>query len=481
MRGNSKSRFVGFVIVLSVTLSSLTEAGDWPMWAGSHSRNMVSTAKNLPSKWDVKANANIRWSAVIGSQNYGNPVIQGDLLLVGTNNGAELNPEIKGDKGVLMCFRAADGEFLWQAVHDKLSAGRVNDWPEQGICSAPAIVGDRIYYVSNRCELVCADIKGFTDGENDGPFKDEKYVSKIDGDFVWILDMIEELGAFPHNLATSSPLVVGDIVYLLTSNGVDEGHLELPAPRAPSFIAVNKNTGKVVWEDASPGVDVLHGQWSSPAYAAVNGKGQVVFPGGDGWLYAFSHDGSGNLNPLWKFDCNPKDSEWALGGRGTRNNLISTPVYHDGKVFIGVGQDPEHGEGPGHLWAIDAGKKGDVTGTGVVWHFDKIGRTMSTVAIHDGLLYVAELAGYVYCLNVETGDLYWKHDVLAAIWGSPVVADGKVFIGDEDGDVVVLEAGKEGPEVISEMNMGSAVYTSATAIDGAIYLTNRSTLFCIGN
>ena len=92
-------------------------------------------------------------------------------------------------------------------------------------------------------------------------------------------------------------------------------------------------------------------------------------------------------------------------GRGTRNNIISTPVVYDDKVFVAVGQDPEHGEGVGHLWCIDASQTGDITETAVIWHFggEEFNRTMSTVAIDDGLLYISDLSGFLYCLDVNTG------------------------------------------------------------------------------
>ncbi len=158
--------------------------------------------------------------------------------------------------------------------------------------------------------------------------------------------MIGELDVFPHNLAAGSPLIVGDLLFTVTGNGVDEGHVNIPAPRAPSFVAVNKKTGELVWESAAPGDEHPPRQWSNPAYGVIGGKPQVIFPGGDGWLYSFEPK-TGKL--LWKFDCNPKDSVWELGRRGTRNNVISTPVIYDDMVYIGVGQDPEHGEGAGQL------------------------------------------------------------------------------------------------------------------------------------
>ena len=134
-----------------------------------------------------------------------------------------------------MAFRETDGKFLWQMTHKKLPSGRVNDWPEQGVCSSPAVVGDRVYYVSNRAEVLALDTEGFLDGENDGPYKDEESASEIDGDIVWSLDMYNELGVFPHNMAATSPLVVGDLLFVNTSNGVDESHVNIPSPRSPSF------------------------------------------------------------------------------------------------------------------------------------------------------------------------------------------------------------------------------------------------------
>ena len=458
-------------------------AGTWPMWGGTPSRNLVSLEKNMPVKWDVAKKQGVKWVSTLGSQSYGNPVIAGGKIFVGTNNELQRNPKVTGDKGVIMCFRQSDGEFLWQAIHDKLAAGRVNDWPEQGICSSGVVEGDRYYYVSNRCELVCVDTEGFMDGENDGPFKDEKITGPQAADFVWKLDMMsDELGVFPHNIATSSPVIVGDLVYLLTSNGVDEGHLNIPSPRAPSFLAVNKKTGELVWEDGSPADKILHGQWSSPAAGVVNGQGQVYFPGGDGWLYAFeptgSADGLGKL--IWKFDCNPKDSLWRLGGRGTRNSLIGTPVFHENRVYIAVGQDPEHGEGPGHLWAIDATGKGDVTESGRIWHVggDDYNRTLSTVAIADGLLYASDLSGFLYCFDAKTGRKYWTHDVLGAVWGSPYVVDGKVYLGDEDGDVVVLEHGKT-KKLLAENLMNDTVYGTPVAVDEVLYVMTRSRLYAL--
>jgi outer membrane protein assembly factor BamB len=485
----------------------------WPMWGGQLSRNMVNTREhNVPVKFGLDENGkkskNMVWEADLGSKAYGGPVVADGKVFVGTNNEKPRNPKIKGDKGILMCFRESDGTFLWQRVHDKLPAGRVWDWPREGICSTPFVEGKKLYYVSNRCAVVCATTGG----------KD-----------VWQLDMIKSLGVYPHNLSTSSPLVVGNTLFAVTSNGVDERHIDVPAPQAPSFLAVDKTTGKVVWQNNYPSVNLLelpkgvapekrfafikqlvnsgkllmHGQWSSPSYAVVKGQPQVIFPGGDGWMRAFNPRTG---EEVWKFDCNPKNSLYVLGPKATRNDFLATPVVHENRLYIGVGQDPEHDEGVGHFWCIDITKKGDISpkednfdpkapvnkGSGLVWHYggkgtpmQKIpqrnyvfGRTLSTAAVHDGLVYIAEMAGYIHCLDAKTGQRYWYHYLKSPVWSSPYYVDGKVYIGTDDGIVYVFAHGRE-KRILAENDVGSAVRATPVAANGRLYVQTENKLFAI--
>lgn len=465
----------------------LAARGEWPMWGGDAHRNMINPT--APVSYDFEPalspeeGKNLDWVSLLGSQTYGNPVVSGGKVFVGTNNGAEYRPQHQGDRGCVVCFDAASGEFLWQLTREKLTQGRVNDWPLQGICSTGAVEGDRLYVVTNRAELMCLDVEGFRDGENDGTVTDEVDAEMEDADIIWSLDMIEELGVFPHNLATSSPVVWGDHVFALTSNGVDEAHLEVPAPRSPCFIAVNKHTGELAWEDNAPRNKILHGQWSSPTIGVVDGKAQVYYAGGDGWLYALDPETG---EQLWKFDLNPKDSKWELYGRGTRNAVIATPVFHENSVILAVGQDPEHGEGVGHIYRIDATGSGDVTESGQIWHLggvDEEGeylfrRTISTVAIHDGLVYAPDLSGRLHCIDFESGERYWEADLLSGIWGSPMVADGKVFLGNEDGELVVFAEGKE-EQQLGSIFFNSSIYSTPSIAGGKMYVSDRSRLYCL--
>ncbi len=121
---STKSIAIIFLTLLSAAVCALAPivsasdpgSGDWPMWGGTPDRNMVSNMKGLPTTWDVKTKKNVKWVAQLGSQSYGNAVVAGGMVFVGTNNEGLRDPKITGDKGVLMAFREADGQFMWQMV-----------------------------------------------------------------------------------------------------------------------------------------------------------------------------------------------------------------------------------------------------------------------------------------------------------------------------------------------------------------------------
>jgi outer membrane protein assembly factor BamB len=515
------ARIIGVTAAVLVVAAAIADDKSSPangvaMFGGGPHRNMVNLAvKNLPEEFDIGDKTNIKWSAKLGTRAYGGPVISGGKVYAGTNNYAPRNQRDTRlrkdgkreplDKGVLMCFDEATGKFLWQHVSDKLPSGQVNDWPHEGVCSSPAIEGDRVYYVSNRCDVVCLDANGLADG-NQG-VQDEQYKDSTDADVIWRYDMMKELNVFPHNLAACSPLLVGNQLFIVTANGVDEGHINIPSPDAPSFIAIDKTTGKLAWQSALPGRNIMHGQWSNATHGVIGGVAQVIFPGGDGWLYGMDPS-NGKL--LWKFDANPKDAVYKLGSEGTKSDFIATPVVSEGKVYIGTGQDPEHFEGVGHLWCIDpAGKNGDISpdlvtdanstppktkpnpNSAVVWHFGgpkknrapnerdyEFGRTMSTVAVHDGLCYAADLAGFLFCLDAKTGQKHWQFDMKGGTWGSPYWVDGKVLIGTEDGEFFIFRHGKEfaAPK---KVEVGQHIRSSVVAANDTLYLMTESNLFAI--
>lgn len=525
-------------------------AKDWPQWGGSPHRNNTPDAKNIPTEWNVETGKNIKWAARLGSQTYGNPVVANGKVYVGTNNGAGYSKRYPSnvDLGCLVCFDEKTGAQLWQHSSPKLPTGRVHDWPLQGICCSPLVDGERLWFVTSRGEVRCLDTEGFHDSENDGSYTAEGSSDKDEADVIWVFDMMSRLGTSQHNMCSCSVTVWGDILLVNTSNGVDESHINIPAPDAASFIALDKNTGELLWTDNSPGRNIVHGQWSSPTCFESNGQAQAVYCGGDGWVYSFDPkgDGNGKAKLLWKMDCNPKEAKAILGGRGTRNEGIGTPIYYDGYVYLAVGQDPEHGEGISHFWCIDPNKRGDVSPTlaqdkdgqpiphrrlqavepekgekavpnpnsAVYWrysHSDRNGnkkiefeetfhRTIGTAAARNGLVFIADFSGLFHCVSAKEVDksqpnedgtfppkVFWAYDMFAASWGSPLLVEDRVYIGDEDGDVAIFKLSAD-PEVampggspIAEINVGNAVYSSPIAANDTLFIANKSTLFAIQN
>ncbi|MDQ3489372.1 MAG: PQQ-binding-like beta-propeller repeat protein, partial [Acidobacteriota bacterium] len=200
-----------------------------------------------------------------------------------------------------------------------------------------------------------------------------------------------------------------------------------------------------------------------------------------------------------------KESVWPK----TRNEVISTPIIVGNVVYIANGQDPEHGEGTGHLYAIDATRRGDISpviqkekkvtekdpktgemkevvrkksepnpNSGQIWHYDDIRRSISTGALLNGVLFYSDFSGFLHAVDAKTGKQVWKHDMFAAIWGSPMVIDGKVYLGDEDGDVTILNADRV-MKLVAENNMGSSVYSTPVPANNTLFVVNRNQLVAL--
>ena len=488
-------------------------AEDWPQWGRNPSRNMCSNDTGVATTFDpgefirgsedidLSTTTHVKWVTKLGSQAYGNPTVANGRVYVGTNNDIPRDPKFKGDRSNVYCLDEQSGKLLWQFSVPKLGAGKVSDWEFLGICSSSAVDGDRVFVVTNLCEVVCLDAKGMADG-NDGPYKDEaSYLAgngkppiepgHIDGDIIWRYDMRDELGIFPHNVTSSSPLVVGDCVYVTTSNGVDWSHVNIPSPKSPTLIALDKQSGELVAEEAV-GISkrLLHCNWSSPAFGLVDAEPVLLFGAGDGFCYGFDtepkedEEGFPVFVERWRYDCNPPEYRSRDGKpikyatRKGPSEIIATPVYYQGRVYVAIGQDPEHGEGVGALHCIDPGKTGDISQSGSVWTYTDINRTISTVSIAEGLVYAADYSGVIHCLDAVTGQRYWTHDTLAHIWGSTLLVDSKVYIGNEDGILTVLAAGKE-KKVMAEVELPAPIYSTPVVANGVLYIATQTHLYAI--
>jgi len=318
--------------------------------------------------------------------------------------------------------------------------------------------------------------------------------------------MQEKVGAFPCDAANGSPLIDGDLLYVQTSNGIDrnsfsdpqkEKHRKFPAPNAPNVIALDKRTGRLVATDQTRITDnLLHGQWSSLSLGEVSGKRLLLFGGGDGCCYAFEAlarvpDEPVRLKTVWWYDCIPLEYKAAAGDdkithyclgdkrvKGTLNQhdgafvgmseIIGTPVFVDGRVYVALGRDPEHGRGRGALHCIDPTGSGNITQSGRRWTYQGLDRTLSTVSVADGLVYLPDVAGRLHCVDAQTGQCYWVHETQSETWGSTLVADGKVYMPTAK-YLWVLKTGKT-LTVLNRINLGSRIFSSAIVANGTMYI-----------
>jgi outer membrane protein assembly factor BamB len=235
----------------------------------------------------------------------------------------------------------------------------------------------------------------------------------------------------------------------------------------------------------------------------VNGRPLVFFGGGDGLCYAFEAVTKAEEKPLhlkkvWSYDCVPphyrvrdgKPIPYYAGDKRKKDSpnkddgtyvgpsqIIGSPVFHEGRVYVAIGQDPAHGRGRGMLHCIDASKTGDITETGRLWSCDAIERSLSSVAIAGGLLYVPDLSGKIHCLEVAAGKPVWVYETHAETWGTPLVADGKVFLGTKKG-LVVMAAGRE-PRELARVNLGAPCYGTPVAANGALYVASERYLWAV--
>ncbi len=505
-------------------------AQDWPQWGGAAQRNMASAQHGLPAWFkpgvkrsdgagiDMATTANVKWVVRLGSEALGNASVSGGKVFLGTNDYALGDPKYQETGGgAVRCFDEASGQLLWRLVVPRIAIDREDrkfDHMGLGICSSPTVDGDRVYVVTNRCEVVCLDANGMADG-NQGPVYDEGQYSVgaerppvqpgwYDADILWRYDMMAELGVWPHDAANSSVLVFGDMLYVGTSNGVDRSKLHKAiSPLAPSLIALDKHTGRLVAQDGEQiGVRVFHGQWSSPSLGMVNGRPLILFGGGDGLCYAFApveqvYDRPVLLNKVWSFDCNPPGHKfrdgrpidyWSGDARfssANRNDgeyrgpseIIATPVCHNNRVYVAVGQDPLHGRGRGALHCIDATQQGDISATGKIWSFEGLDRSMSTVSIADGLLYLADFTGAIHCLDAETGRHHWTHQTRSETWGSTLVADGKVYLGTKK-SFWILAAGRE-KRVLGSIRLGAPSWTTPVVANGVLFVSSDRYLWAL--
>jgi outer membrane protein assembly factor BamB len=164
----------------------------------------------------------------------------------------------------------------------------------------------------------------------------------------------------------------------------------------------------------------------------------------------------------------------------TSYEITAMPVFYKNRVYVPITQEPFHRMKEAWLVCLDATKTGDITRSGIVWAYKDISSCISTVSIADGLLYVTDFDGDLHCVDAETGKPYWVHRIGGDVWGSTMVADGKIYVGNKRQMLWVLAAGKE-LKVLSQIRMRAPILTTPTAANGMLYVATNKHLYAVGN
>jgi outer membrane protein assembly factor BamB len=490
--------------------ASVVRAGD-PATDTRLNNNMVSDAKDLPADLDK---AEVLWKLEFRAKFlYGQPVVVGDRVLVGSDSRALVEAERYGKaRAGLMCLDRKTGKRIWQMAF----APKGPWWAGHGVTSTPWVQGDRVYFLSADGQAVCMDLDGLADG-NDGPFTDEARFLGVDsladyeGDIIWIYDFSRKHRIKAHDSHSSDPLIVDGMFIFAT--GQAAGVKPTPAwtkkkdiekwkyEHRPNLLALDKESGELIAQDHLDIPVIYHGQWSSPALLERGGRRVIVWGDGYGRLHGFDMPDreAGEIPLLWSLDLVPseyrmKDGEpIAFPRHGTPNpekmvgptHVIAKPVVRDGKIYISTGRDHYYtGRIKGRIgttgafWCIDASDPADITAEDMLWE-TRLYATHSTASVTDDLVYVADGGGYLHCLDTKTGSTVWTHDLGHDVTcRSQLLADGKVYVGTDREQYFIFSAGRE-KKLLYE---GKVDGRSATpgAVDGMLIIATPEGITAFG-
>ncbi|HEX5222340.1 MAG TPA: PQQ-binding-like beta-propeller repeat protein [Verrucomicrobiae bacterium] len=360
------------------------------------------------------------------------------------------------------------------------------------------------------------------------PKADQLQPGPTDADILWKFDLVADAGIWPHDGAHGSVLIHGDYAYVNTGNGVDNTHKRIRRPDAPSLIVLDKRTGKLVArDDEQIGPQVFHATWCSPSLAEVNGRPLIFFAGANGVVYAFEPvssesrvsldppkrpltpslspsggeggqrpgEGITKLKKVFQFDFDPtgpKENVHKFNGnrREGPSNIYGMPVFHENRLYLAGGGDIWWGKNEASLKCVDvaalarrsatlAPSDGERDGVrGLVWSHPLEKHVMSTPAIHDGMVFIADCGRTFNCVDAKTGQRLWTHEIKGEVWASPYVADGKVYLGTRSGNFYVFKADRE-KTVLSSLELGAPVSGTATAANGVLYVATMTHLYAI--
>ena len=410
-------------VVLSILIfgASTLAAEHWPQWRGP-TLNGVSSEKNLPVRWTTTEN--VTWKLAVPERSGSTPIVWGDHVFLNVGEGSSL---------ALWAVDRARGAVRWKRP---LGNGNRRMMKQQMSSPSPVTDGRSVWVMTGTGVLKSFDFAGKE---------------------LWSRDIQTDYGRFGLQWGyASSPLLYADSLYVQVLHGM---HTDDPS----YLLRIDKTTGKTIWRVLrmtrarfeSPDA------YTTPALLRHGNSTEIVITGGD---VVTGHDPATGQE-LWRADgLNPNNDG--------SYRIVASPVVHGDLLFAPSRERP--------LLALKPGGRGDVTRSHVLWSFNN-GPDVPTPVTDGTYLYSINDRGILYCLDARTGKVVYGPQRLrnATYSGSAVLADGKIYITDEDGVTSVVRSGPKF-ELLSENDLEDYTLSSPAVSDGQIFVRTATFMYAIG-
>ncbi|MEK6324933.1 MAG: PQQ-binding-like beta-propeller repeat protein [Acidobacteriota bacterium] len=439
---------LALLFLLLVSASLAASGSDWPDWRGP-ARDGHSAETGLPARWSPKGE-NVAWKAPYGGRSA--PIVMnGRVFLFNTAGEGESMQER------VMCLNADTGKLLWER---RLNVYESDVPPRRIAWSSP--VGDPTtgnVYVFGACNELTA--------------------LSNDGKVLWSRSLTEEFGAWTtHGGRTVSPIIEGDLVIVST---VTDGWGEL-AQRRHRYYAFDKRTGEAVWI-STPGGRPFDTTYSTPVVTTINGTRLMIAGAGDGTVNALK---VATGEPVWSY---------AVSKRGVNPGV----VLKGATAFVSHPEENLDSNEMGLLAAVDATAKGSVGKDQIKWAIRQVQLGPASPVVDGDRIYHIDSGANLFAFDTGTGKELWKQNLGTIQKASPVLADGKLFVGTENGKFFILKPGSTGCEVLDEDELepvdkvqirteagddliaaNEQIIASVAISHGRIYLVSTKAIYCIG-
>jgi outer membrane protein assembly factor BamB len=422
-------------VTLSILLASsvaILSANDWPEWRGPN-RDGTSAETNLPSRWSPSGE-NVAWSLPFGGRS--TPVIFGNRLYLQTVTPGDTSKTQER----LVAVDVDSGKVVWE----RRVSVYLSDVPQH-----------RAAWASPSVDPATGNIYMFTVGA-------ELIAFAPDGKVIWERSLPEEYGAITtHGGRTTSPVIEDDKIILnaLIQNwGSDLGR---PGNR---YFAFDKRTGQTIWV-SSPQARHYDTNYSTPIIATVGGSRLLIVGGTDGVFHALQVNTG---RPAWSIEV-------------SKRAILNSVLFRDNTVYLTHGEENIDTTEMGMIAAIDATGSGQLTGAAVKWVTRGFLPTFASPVMDAERLYTVDNSAILGAFDLKTGKEVWTKRLGTLQKGSPVLADGKIYVGTENGKFYILRPSATGAETLDEDQIGATtnpepIVASPAIADGRIYVVTMGSV-----